>query len=81
MNDLQVNNSERLSIKDGLSIDEAKVSVLIIVCALAFLYAFVMYAINGDISDNLTLIIQTLVCTIGGVNITGAVAAVISKRK
>ena len=79
MNEIQ-NNNDNFSLKDGLSIDEAKVSVLIIVCVLAFLYAFIVYAINGDISNNLTVIIQTIVLTIGGVNIGNTVAAAIFKR-
>lgn len=79
MIDLDENN-EKINIKDGLSINEAKVSVLIILSVITFLYAFVLYALNGDITDNLTSIIQTLILIIGGVNITNAVTNILKRK-
>lgn len=73
-------NNEKINIKDGLSINEAKVSVLIILSVITFLYAFVLYALNGDITDNLTSIIQTLILIIGGVNITNAVTNILKRK-
>lgn len=73
-------NDKKIDIKDGLSINEAKVSVLIILSVLTFLYAFVLYALNGDISDNLTNIIQTLILVIGGVNITASISNILNRK-
>lgn len=71
---------EKFNIKDGLSIEETKVSALIILCVLTFLFAFVMYVLNKDITDNLTSIIQTLILVIGGVNLSNSIASVFTKR-
>lgn len=72
--------NNKFNIKDGLSIDEAKVSVLIILCVFTFLFGFVMYVLKGDFSDNLALVMQTLIFVIGGVNISNAIMTVISKK-
>lgn len=71
---------EKFNIKDGLSINEAKVSALIILCVLTFLFAFVMYVLDKDITDNLTSIIQTLILVIGGVNLSNSIASIFTKR-
>lgn len=71
---------EKLNIKDGLSINEAKVSALIILCVLTFLFAFVMYVLDKDITDNLTSIIQTLIVVIGGVNLSNSISNIFIKR-
>lgn len=71
---------EKFNIKDGLSIEETKVSALIILCVLTFLFAFVMYILDKDITDNLTSIIQTLILVIGGVNLSNSIASVFTKR-
>lgn len=72
--------NNKFNIKDGLSIDEAKVSVLIILCILTFLFALIMYVIDGDISNNLTDLLEILVFVIGGVNISNSIMTVFSKR-
>lgn len=71
---------EKFNIKDGLSINEAKVSALIILCVLTFLFAFVMYVLEKDITDNLTSIIQTLIVVIGGVNLSNSISNIFTKR-
>lgn len=71
---------EKFNLKDGLSISEAKVSALIILCVLTFLFAFIMYAINKDISDNLAGIMQVLIMVIGGVNISNSIAGIFTKK-
>ena len=71
---------EKFNIKDVLSINEAKVSVLIILCVLTFLFAFVMYVLEKDITDNLTSIIQTLIVVIGGVNLSNSISNIFIKR-
>lgn len=75
-----MNEEEKFNIKDGLSINEAKVSALIILCILTFLFAFVMYVLNKDITDNLTSIIQTLILVIGGVNLSNSISNIFMKR-
>ncbi len=71
---------EKFNIKDGLSINEAKVSALIILCVLTFLFAFVMYVLEKDITDNLTSIIQTLILVIGGVNLSNSISNIFIQR-
>lgn len=71
---------EKFDIKDGLSIEETKVSALIILCVLTFLFAFIMYVLDKDITDNLTSIIQTLILVIGGVNLSNSIASIFTKR-
>ena len=71
---------EKFNIKDGLSINEAKVSALIILCVLTFLFAFVMYVLEKDITDNLTSIIQTLILVIGWVNLSNSISNIFIKR-
>lgn len=75
-----MNEEEKFNIKDGLSINEAKVSALIILCVLTFLFAFVMYVLEKDITDNLTSIIQTLIVVIGGVNLSNSISNIFMKR-
>lgn len=71
---------EKFNIKDGLSIEETKVSALIILCVLTFLFMFVMYVLDKDITDNLTSIIQTLIVVIGGVNLSNSISSIFTKR-
>ena len=71
---------EKFNIKDGLSINEAKVSALTILCVLIFLFAFVMYVLEKDITDNLTSIIQTLILVIGGVNLSNSISNIFIQR-
>lgn len=75
-----MDENQKFNIRDGLSINEAKVSILIILCVLTFLFALVMYAIKGDISTNLTDLLEVLVFVIGGVNIGNSIMTVFSKR-
>lgn len=71
---------EKFNIKDGLSINEAKVSALIILCVLTLLFMFVMYVLEKDITDNLTSIIQTFIVVIGGVNLSNSISNIFTKR-
>lgn len=67
--------------KDGLSIDEGRISTLIILCFVAAIFGLVMYKINGDISNNLLEMIKTLIYIIGGVNITDKITSAMNKNK
>lgn len=64
------------NLKDGLSIDEAKVSVLILCTLICFIFVLVKYQTDGDISDNIVLVFQTLVAAVAGVNIANKVTTV-----
>ena len=57
----------------GLSVDETKLSALILCLILAMVFSGITYVFNGDISNNLTSIITTLIYAIAGVNITNSV--------
>lgn len=59
--------------KDGLSIDETKLSSLILCLFGCMLFGGVSYIHVGDISTNLTTIITALIYAIAGVNITNSV--------
>lgn len=65
------------NLKDGLSIDEAKVSALILCLVICFIFVLVKYQLDGDISDNIVLVFQTLVAAVAGVNIANKVTTVI----
>ena len=64
------------NLKDGLSIDEAKVSALILCLVICFIFVLVKYQVDGDISDNIVLVFQTLVAAVAGVNIANKVTTV-----
>lgn len=64
------------NLKDGLSIDEAKVSALILCLVISFIFVLVKYQLDGDISDNIVLVFQTLVAAVAGVNIANKVTTV-----
>lgn len=73
--------SPNFNLKDGLSIDEAKVSALIL-CTIAD-FMLIVYCIiaNGDISDNHLNLFQTLIAAVAGVNIADKLSAVIKSKK
>lgn len=75
-----MDENSKINIKDGLSINEAKVSVLIITCVLLTVFSCVMYYLKGNISDNLTNIIQTIILAICGVNVSNAAAAAYERK-
>ena len=69
-NHLNIGGPKTRFLLSGLSVDETKLSALIICLLAAMLFGGVNYCFNGDISNNLTSIITTLIYTIAGVNIT-----------
>lgn len=70
---------KNFNLKDGLSIDEAKVSVLILCTLICFVFVLFKYHIDGDVSDNIVLVFQTLVAAVAGVNIANKVSSLIKK--
>lgn len=73
--------SPKFNLKDGLSIDEAKVSALIL-CTIAD-FMLIAYCIisSGDISDNHLILFQTLVTAVAGINIADKLTSFIKIKK
>ena len=71
----------KFNLKDGLSIDEAKVSALIL-CTIAD-FMLIVYCIisNGDISDNHLILFQTLIAAVAGVNIADKLSTIIKTKR
>lgn len=63
--------------KDGLSLDETKVSALVVSLIFCLIFAFGIYLYKGDISTNLVSVINTLIYSIAGVNSVNAVSNII----
>lgn len=60
-------------LSDGMSIDETKVSLLMILTLIYSIFLLVMYTLNGDISSNLVLVYQSLLASICGMNIASTI--------
>ena len=60
---------------DGLSVDETKFSVLIILTIIYAIFMIIIYCLKEDISSNLVLIFQTLVAAVAGINIAEAISS------
>lgn len=74
-------NKQKFSLKDGLSIDEAKVSALILCTIADFLLIAYCMAVNGDITDNHLILFQTLIAAVAGVNIADKLTSLINIKK
>lgn len=61
-------DDEKLSLKDGLSINEGKFSVLVLAFLLTLFYSFFLAWDKGDIPENLTTLLMTLAALIAGYN-------------
>ena len=57
----------------GLSADETKLSALIVCLLLTIAFSGYTYMTSGDISQNLTSIITTLIYAVAGINISNSV--------
>lgn len=68
------------SLKDGLSIDEAKVSALILCTILDFFFIVWRIQTTGDVTDNHLYIFQTLIAAVAGVNIAEKIGGVFKKK-
>lgn len=67
---------------DGLSIDETRFSVIVVMALVGFGYALFSHYRTGDITDNLLDLVELLVLSIAGINVAGYVAdAFRSKRE
>lgn len=76
----ETDKSPVFNFKDGLSIDEAKVSALILCTILDFLFIIYCFAANGDITDNHLFLFQTLIAAVAGVNIAEKVSTIIRSK-
>jgi len=65
----------------SLSIDEKRLSVLIICLIMCMIFGGVNYVLAGDITNNLMQIILTLIYAIAGVNITNSIVSTINNRR
>ena len=76
----ETEKSPVFNFKDGLSIDEAKVSALILCTILDFLFIIYCFVANGDITDNHLFLFQTLIAAVAGVNIAEKVSTIIRSK-
>lgn len=67
--------------QNGLSIDETKLSALILCLIGCLIFGGVNYSSIGDISTNLTTIITALIYSIAGVNITNSIVNRVSTTR
>lgn len=67
--------------QNGLSIDETKLSALILCLIGCLIFGGINYSSIGDISTNLTTIITALIYSIAGVNITNSIVNRISTTR
>ena len=65
---------------DGLSIDETKISSLIICLLAGMIYVGVAYTMNGDISSNLADIIMALIYAVASINVAGSLDKLMNSR-
>ena len=64
----------------GFSIDEGRISALIICLFCAIIFGGFTYSMNGDISVNYTNIVTALIYAIAGVNITNSVITTLGNK-
>lgn len=62
-------------LSDGLSVDETKFSILIVLTIIYAIFMIVMYCLRKDISSNLVLTFQTLIAAVAGINIAESISS------
>lgn len=67
--------------KDGFSIDESRVSILILLTVISVIFGLIMYYFYGDITSNFVTLAQTLILAVAGVNGVKSISDAISKVK
>ena len=65
---------------DGLSIDETKISCLILCLLAGMVYVGIAYMINGDVSTNLADIIIALIYAVASINVASSLDNLINNR-
>ena len=62
-------------LSDGISVDETKFSVLIVLTIVYAIFILVLYCMKNDISSNLVLVFQTLITAIAGINVAESISS------
>ena len=68
-------------LKNFISLEERKVSSLIICLLIGFIYSLYSYHINGDIGDNLLKLIELLIYSVAGLNIANGIGNIMKTKK
>ena len=68
-------------LKNFISLEERKVSSLIICLLIGFIYSLYSYHINGDIGDNLLKLIELLIYSVTGLNFANAIGGIMKTKK
>jgi len=68
-------------LKNFISLEEKKVSSLIICLLIGFIYSLYSYHIHGDIGDNLLKLIELLIYSVAGLNIVSGVGNIMKTKK
>jgi hypothetical protein len=67
--------------RDGVSMDETRVSSLVLIFVITSLFALGMYYLHGDFSDNLLILGQTLIYSVAGVNVANGIKSAVAEYK
>lgn len=67
--------------RHGFSLDEFKVSTLVIGFLTVLVSSIFAYFMFGDITDNFLSLAETLIYSIAGVNAVNGVASIVDKQK
>lgn len=66
---------------DGLSINEARFSVLVLMSVCCFFYALYAHYSTGAISPDLLTLLNTLIASIVGINVTNTVTGYLRDKR
>ena len=61
-------DDKKIDLRDGITAYEGKMLTVIIGAIVTLIFSLVMYYFREDISDNLTYIVITFICSIAGVS-------------
>ena len=61
-------DNKTIDLRDGITVYEGKMLTVIIGAIVTLIFSLVMYYFRKDISDNLTYIVITFICSIAGVS-------------
>jgi len=67
-------------LKNFISLEERKVSSLIICLLIGFIYSLYSYHINGDIGDNLLRLVELLIYSVAGLNVANAIGGIMKTK-
>ena len=59
---------KKIDLRDGITAHEGKMLTVILGAIVTLIFSLVMYYFREDISDNLTYIVITFICSIAGVS-------------